>query len=172
MSLLLHSCCAPCTEGSLISLCDQTPTIFWDNPNIHPFTEHKNRLASLKIFTEKNNLPLVENSGYGLRKFLTAIEDFDNRCETCYRLRLQNTAKYAKENGYKKFTSTLFISPYQKHDLLRTICEELARQYNIEFLYRDFRPNFREGQRIARENGYYMQKYCGCIFSEEERYSK
>ena len=85
---------------------------------------------------------------------------------------MEQTAKYAKENGYEAFTSTLFVSPYQKHEELKKVCEELSRKYEIKFLYRDFRVGFREGQAKARELGLYMQKYCGCVFSEEDRYQK
>lgn len=74
--------------------------------------------------------------------------------------------------GYDSFSTTLLISPYQKHEVLIEIAEELAKKYDIKFLYRDFRVGFREGQAKARELGLYMQKYCGCIFSEEDRYSK
>ena len=84
----------------------------------------------------------------------------------------QTGLRYAAEHGYTSFTSTLFVSPYQNHELLRQTAEELGRQYGVPFLYRDFRPGFRDGQRQARELGFYMQKYCGCIFSEEERYIK
>ena len=79
-------------------------------------------------------------------------------------------AKYAKENGYDAFSTTLLISPYQNHELLKKTGEMLSKKYGIEFLYRDFRPGFREGQNKARSLGLYMQKYCGCVFSEEERY--
>ena len=84
----------------------------------------------------------------------------------------QPTLRYAAEHGYTSFTSTLFVSPYQNHELLRQTAEELGRQYGVPFLYRDFRPGFRDGQRQARELGFYMQKYCGCVFSEEDRYEK
>ena len=90
----------------------------------------------------------------------------------CYRIRLEQAAKYAKENGYDAFTTTLLVSPYQDHETLQKVGEEMAEKYDIEFLYRDFRPGFREGQNEARELGLYMQKYCGCVFSEEDRYSK
>ena len=85
---------------------------------------------------------------------------------------LDEIAKYAKEHGYDAFTTTLFVSPYQKHEELKKLCEKLANEYDIEFLYRDFRVGFREGQAKARELGLYMQKYCGCVFSEEDRYAK
>lgn len=95
-----------------------------------------------------------------------------NRCTNyCYRVRLEQTAKYAKENGYDAFSTTLLVSIYQNHDEIKKIGEELANIYGIKFLYRDFRVGFRQGQAKARELGLYMQKYCGCIFSEESRYN-
>ena len=87
-------------------------------------------------------------------------------------MRLFETARQAAEGGFDSFTSSLFISPYQKHELMREVAERAATEYGVQFLYRDFRPGFRAGQQEARELGFYMQKYCGCVFSEEERYQK
>ena len=89
-----------------------------------------------------------------------------------FKKRLTETVRYAAKYGYDAFTTTLLVSPYQKHDELKKVCEELAALSGVEFLYRDFRVGFREGQTKAREQGLYMQKYCGCIFSEEDRYRK
>ena len=111
---------------------------------------------------------------YGLDEFCkNVIGDLQNRCVNyCYRVRMEQTAKYAKENGYDCFTTTLLVSPYQRHEELKAVCEEIAKEYGLEFLYRDFRVGFRDGQAKARELGLYMQKYCGCVFSEEDRYRK
>ena len=87
-------------------------------------------------------------------------------------MRLFGTAKMAAEGGFDSFTSSLFISPYQQHELMREVAERAAAEYGVQFLYRDFRPYFRAGQERARELGMYIQKYCGCVFSEEERYLK
>ena len=87
-------------------------------------------------------------------------------------MRLFETARQAQEGGFDSFTSSLFISPYQQHELMRDVAERAAAEYGVAFLYRDFRPYFRSGQDFAREHGFYMQKYCGCVFSEEERYLK
>lgn len=93
------------------------------------------------------------------------IGNLKTRCiDYCYRVRLEQTAKYAKEHGFDTITTTLFVSPYQKHEELRQIAEEIAKKYELNFLYRDFRVGFREGQAKARELGLYMQKYCGCVF--------
>jgi len=99
-------------------------------------------------------------------------ENIDARCKFCYQSRLEKTVKYAKDNGYEAFTTTLLVSPYQKHELIIKIAEELSQKYEIEFIYYDFREGFRKGQQMARDAGLYMQKYCGCIYSEEERYKK
>ena len=176
MKLLMHTCCAPCSIYCIESLRNEgiEPVSYWFNPNIHPYMEYKARRDTLKQYTKMINVPAIFEENYGLKEFCkNVIDDLDNRCSTyCYRVRLERTAKYAKENGYTAFTTTLLISPYQKHDELVRIAQEMAEKYDIEFLYRDFRPGFREGQDKARELGLYMQKYCGCVFSEEDRYSK
>ena len=87
-------------------------------------------------------------------------------------MRLFETARQAKELGFDSITSSLIISPYQNHELMRETAQRAAAEYGVEFLYRDFRPLFKQGQEKARELGFYMQKYCGCVFSEEERYLK
>lgn len=171
MKLLLHTCCAPCSVYCIDSLRNEgiEPVSYWFNPNIHPYIEYKTRRDTLIEYSKMINLELIINENYGLREFCKeVIDDLDNRCSKhCYRVRIEQTAKYAKENGYDAFTTTLFISPYQNHEQLKKICEEMAEKYDIKFLYRDFRPGFREGQNKARELGLYMQKYCGCVFSEE-----
>ena len=118
-------------------------------------------------------LPLLERDDYGLRPFVRAVaEDIGGRCVKCYEMRLFEAARQAKDGGFDSFTSSLFISPYQNHELMRQVAERAAAEYGVDFLYRDFRPYFRAGQERARELGMYIQKYCGCIFSEEERYRK
>ena len=183
MKLLLHTCCAPCSIQCAEALAEGgiTPDLFWYNPNIHPYTEYRSRLESLRIFAEKETLSLVIDNDYSIRSFIKGVFSFEEssadkngegkcRCAFCYRLRLEKTAALAVEKACDAFSTTLLISPYQNHELIRQIGEELAGKYRIEFLYRDFRPRFRQGRREAREAGYYMQKYCGCIYSEEERY--
>ena len=176
MKLLMHTCCAPCSVYCIESLRNEgiEPVLYWYNPNIHPYTEYKARRDTLKEYAKSVNVQAIFQEEYGLKEFCkNVIGDLKNRCSNyCYRVRLEQTAKYAKENGYDSFTSTLFVSPYQQHDKLKETCEELAAKYDINFVYRDFREGFREGQAKARDLGLYMQKYCGCIFSEEDRYFK
>jgi predicted adenine nucleotide alpha hydrolase (AANH) superfamily ATPase len=149
------------------------PYLFWYNPNIHPYTEYQARRDALVRFAGERGLALIREDEYGLRRFLAGTgPDFEGRCAFCYRLRLEQTALRAIREGCEAFSTTLLISPYQNHQLIREIGEELAARLSIAFLYRDFRPYFQEGRTQAREQAYYMQKYCGCIFSEEERYLK
>ncbi len=176
MKLLMHTCCAPCSVYCIDALRKEEiePSLYWYNPNIHPYTEYSARRDCLKEYAKSINVEAIFEEEYGLDKFCrNVIDDLKNRCKNyCYKVRLEQTVKYAKENGYDAFTTTLFVSPYQNHETLKEICENLAKDYDIEFVYRDFRVGFREGQTKARELGLYMQKYCGCIFSEEDRYSK
>ena len=175
MKLLMHTCCAPCSVYCIDSLREEgiEPTVYWYNPNIHPYTEYKARRDCLKDYTKSINVEAIFEEDYGLDEFCkNVIGDLQNRCVNyCYKVRLEKTVQYAKANGYDAFTSTLFVSIYQKHEELKRICEELSKKYEIKFLYRDFRVGFREGQAKARELGLYMQKYCGCVFSEEMRYN-
>ncbi|WP_461246022.1 epoxyqueuosine reductase QueH [Treponema sp. R6D11] len=180
MKLLLHCCCAPCSVSFVASLrAEKTePHLFWYNPNIHPYTEYSSRSDCLKDFAKSENLALTSIDEYGLREFLKVVYSQadsnsiskPDRCKKCYRMRLEKTASFAKQEGFSAFSSTLLISPYQDHEEIKQVCEETAEKYGVDFLYRDFRPLFREGQTKARTSGFYMQKYCGCLFSEEERY--
>ena len=175
MKLLLHTCCAPCSVYCIDSLRKENiePTVYWFNPNIHPYMEYKARRDCLKEYTKMINVNAIFEENYGLDEFCkNVVNDLNNRCKNyCYYVRLEQTAKYAKENGYTAFSTTLLVSPYQNHDALVEVAKMMAKKYDIEFLYRDFRVGFREGQTKARELGLYMQKYCGCIFSEEMRYN-
>ena len=172
---LLHTCCAPCSVACIQLLRAEgiEPVSYWYNPNIHPYQEYKARRDTLMAYAPSVGVELIVQEDYGLRDFCRAVaEDIHRRCGHCYRLRLEQTARYAAEHGFQSFSSTLFVSPYQDHELLRQTAEEVSVQYGVTFLYRDFRPGFRQGQQEARELGLYMQKYCGCVFSEEDRYAK
>lgn len=175
MKLLLHICCAPCSVACIQSLRAEgiEPTGFWTNPNIHPYTEYVARRDALTAYAGMIGLALAMDDQYGLRPFVRAVAaELDDRCTVCYAARMRATARYAAENGYTHFTSTLFISPYQNHALLEAAAQEAAQTYGVALLYRDFRPLFRQGQAEARTLALYLQKYCGCVFSEEERYAK
>ena len=175
MKILLHTCCAPCSLSCIEPLKseDFELSLFWYNPNIHPYKEYEARRDCLLEYAKQINVEVLVKECYGLRQFVKNVaDDIDNRCVYCYRHRLEETAKFARDNGFDGFTTTLLASLYQDHEAIRLAGEEFAKLYGVEFLYRDFRPNFREGNNKAREKEFYMQKYCGCIFSEEERYQK
>ena len=175
MKTLLHICCAPCANQPIDVLRADGFEVagFWYNPNIHPFTEYRSRRDCLREYAQTIELPLIEKNEYALRPFIREVaDDIAGRCVKCYEMRLFETAKTAAEGGFDSFTSSLFISPYQNHELMKEVAERAGETYGVEFLYRDFREVFKAGQTFAREHGFYMQKYCGCVFSEEERYLK
>ena len=172
---LLHICCAPCSVMCIDTLRAEgiEPVGYWYNPNIHPVTEYRARRNTLVQYAKDIDMELIVRDDYGLREFVRAIyPELESRCGVCYDMRLREAARFALDHGFESFSTTLLISPYQNHELIIETAEKAAKEFGVEFLYRDFRPRFREGQQRAREMGLYMQKYCGCVFSEEERYIK
>ena len=176
MKLLMHACCAPCSVYCIDELRKENiePTIYWYNPNIHPYKEYEARRDCLKQYTQKIGLECIIEDEYGLDEFCKNVaNNLNTRCvDYCYPIRMRKTFEYAKEHGFDAVTTTLLYSIYQKHEFIKKLCEDLSKEFEIEFLYRDFRYGFWEGHEKAKEEGLYMQKYCGCIFSEEDRYVK
>ncbi|MGE5552475.1 MAG: epoxyqueuosine reductase QueH [Betaproteobacteria bacterium] len=173
--LLLHACCAPCTIHPLAVLREEGWDVagYFYNPNIHPYREWQRRRDTLAEYAARENLPVTWVEGYDLNAFLAeALAAGPSRCLSCYRRRLSATARAAREGGFGAFSTTLLVSPYQKHDEVRQIGEEVAQAEGVSFIYRDFRPGFRPAQARAKELGLYRQPYCGCIFSERERYQR
>ncbi|HOC94686.1 MAG TPA: epoxyqueuosine reductase QueH [Candidatus Cloacimonadota bacterium] len=171
--LLLHTCCGPCLIAPYYQLKEEgvEVTAFWYNPNIHPYTEYKLRLEALRDFAAQEPIKLFQRDEYGLREFVANVaKQIDDRCEYCYATRLEATAKLASEQGFDAFSTTLLYSRYQKHERIVEIADAMAEKYQVPFFYRDWRPLWEEGIRLSKESGMYRQKYCGCIFSEEERY--
>lgn len=174
VNVLLHVCCGPCASGTVPALRDEGihPVLYWYNPNIHPFREYELRLASLKEYARQNSLPLVVDGDYGLRPFIRATDGGEpGRCSVCYSMRLEAAARTASEQGFDAFTTTLLVSPMQDRDAILAAGREASAKFNVRFLERDFRDHYRSGVDKARSAGLYVQKYCGCIFSEEERYA-
>ena len=174
MKLLMHACCAPCSVYCIDKLKEEniTPTVFWYNPNIHPYKEYEARRDCLKQYTKSMGVECIVEDEYGLDDFCKNVSNkLDTRCvDYCYPIRIRKTFEYAKENEYDAVTTSLLYSIYQKHDYIKFLCEKYSKEFEIEFLYRDFRTGFWEGHNKAKELGLYMQKYCGCVFSEEDRY--
>lgn len=195
MRLLIHTCCANCAIYPLQRLrtlgIDYTG--IWFNPNIQPFEEYQSRLNSLKRLSEEWRFPVIYNDNHDMKLFLRTILEspealllgehlnidailekapYGKRCQHCYSLRLEETARTAKDSGFDAFSTTLLVSPYQGFDVIVKTGKELAERYNIEFFFEDFRTGYRDGMKVSREMGLYRQKYCGCIFSKIERNSK
>jgi len=173
--ILLHACCGPCAIYTVNRLREagRDVTAFWYNPNIHPFTEHRSRLEAIQTLARAIDLPLIVSEGYDMIDYFRAVVGHEGeRCGDCFRLRLSKTAEVAGEKGFDAFTTTLLISPHQKHELLREVGEKVAREQGVEFYYEDFRPGFRESHRLSRELNLYHQRYCGCVYSEWERFGK
>ena len=172
MKLLLHTCCAPCSVYCIKSLRKEgiEPTLYWYNPNIHPYAEYKARRDCLREYAKVVDVNLLEDDAYGLDEFVCNTYDkISTRCqEYCYLKRLRQAFEFAKSEGFDAISTTLLYSIYQKHDFIKDLMTSLSAEYGIEFVYRDFREGWQEGQDEARRIGLYMQKYCGCVFSEEE----
>lgn len=172
MKLLLHICCAPCATGIVQRLSNEEDlrlTGIYYNPNIHPETENRARLESVLALSRAEGFPVSTEDIVMLDYWKEQLHgDKAKRCGYCYALRIDRVAKTAREQGQDAFTTSLLISPWQDHERIKELCEAAAKKYGVDFYYRDFRPFYREGKNEAFKRGYYMQKYCGCIYSYQE----
>ena len=183
-SLLLHSCCAPCSSYVIEYLSNYFKiTVFYYNPNIYPQDEYTKRVEEEKDFIvrfkTKHKVDFIEGN-YDTDKFYSIAKGFESeseggeRCFRCYELRLRETASVAKDKGYDYFTTTLSISPYKNAQKLNEIGEKFGKEYNIQYLYSDFKKKngYKRSIELSREYNLYRQDYCGCIFSQLERKRK
>lgn len=170
MKLLVHVCCGPCAAYPLRQLLDRGVELqaYFYNPNIHPIEEFKRRKENAQLLCDKYGVKLHTNDDFMQEKWEAFTGAEEQRCKMCYSVRFDEVAKFAKEHGFDAFTTTLLVSPYQKHDLIKELGKFYGDKYGVEFYYEDFRPGFREGQNMARELGLYRQKFCGCIVSFNE----
>lgn len=189
----MHICCANCSIYPLKSLKEDGHTLtgFWFNPNIHPYIEYKHRLDAVKkleaLWNSEDTNPHIRHlekrsqgglkieyiDYYGLKEYLrNVVGNEAKRCEYCYTVRLKETAKRAKDINADAFTTTLLVSPYQKFDMIVEIGRALQDKYSVEFYMDDLRKGFYKGKRIAKTLGLYQQQYCGCVYSEMERYAR
>jgi len=170
--LLLHTCCAPCLSGADKAFSDSGLDItgYFYNPNIHPNDELIRRIDALREYSNKKGFSAVIIDDYGVELFeKEVVNNSGDRCVNCYRLRLDAAAKHAAVNGFDCFSTTLLLSPYQKHDTIKVVGEDVSGKYGIEFYYRDLRPFYNESVRISKGMGLYRQRYCGCYLSREAR---
>lgn len=175
MKVLLHCCCGPCASYSVEALRAAGHAVhgFFYNPNIHPYQEYQRRLESFQKLAQLIDLPVVQIGEYDYQQWLRqSVYREQVRCRFCYQLRLEQTAKIAKHGKFDAFTTSLLISPFQQHAVIRQVGEALAAQYDVPFLYMDFRPGFKRSVELSKQFALYRQQYCGCIYSEVERYSK
>jgi len=138
------------------------------NPNIHPLEEFTKRRENVEIFSRLSGVPVSIMDDFRQEVWEKFTGEELKRCSMCYGMRMEAAAAYAKQKGFDAFTTSLLVSPYQKHELIRELGEKAAEKQGVKFYYRDFRPGFRQGQQHAKEMGLYRQKFCGCIISYNE----
>jgi predicted adenine nucleotide alpha hydrolase (AANH) superfamily ATPase len=144
---------------------------YFYNPNIHPLLEFRRRLKAARVLGEAEKFPIAFDEEYGLRKFLKDVDYSDGgRCRDCYEMRLVRTAEYARANGFDAFTTTLLVSHEQDNELLMVLGRRIAAGRGLEFYGEDLRYAQARGRALAKKRSLYRQQYCGCIFSEYERY--
>lgn len=173
MKVLMHICCSNCSIHPLQRLLLKGIDVkgFWFNPNIHPYTEYTARLASLIKLSNLWNFDVECEDDYALDDFLASVTGRGlERCSVCYAMRLDRTAQAAKKMNFDGFTTSLLASPYQKFDAIIEQGRKAAEKHGIAFFAEDFRSGWKMSQNMSRELNLYRQKYCGCIYSEMERY--
>jgi predicted adenine nucleotide alpha hydrolase (AANH) superfamily ATPase len=173
VKILLHTCCGPCALFPLLQLrlADHQVTGLFYNHNIHPYQEYVRRRDTAIQMAKQEAMPLIMHDDYDLEGFLANVAAApEKRCSYCYAARLTATARAAAEGGFDAFTASLLYSRYQKHDEIKSLGEQLGAEFGVSFYYQDFRTGWQEGIRLSKEGGLYRQQYCGCIYSEKERY--
>jgi len=172
-SLLVHACCAVCLAAVLDP--PRPPgrlAVLFHNPNVQPLLEFRRRAKAVQALADCEHLEMICDLHYDPRAFLRAVPwDRPARCEACYRLRLRETAHVAAEGGFAAFTTTLLASAHQDHEAVRRLGREEAAVRGLAFHYADWRPRAARGHEEARRRSLYRQQYCGCLFSEEERFA-
>lgn len=173
--ILLHTCCAPCSLYPVKILNEKQfdITLLFHNPYIHPYSEYEKRLNAFKEYYEKTDYRTIILNEYDIVHFVreSAFRE-DRRCALCYAKRIETAAKTAKKGKYDAFTTTLLYSKMQNHSLIRQIAENISKEIGIDFFYYDFREGWSYGIEESKRLNIYRQQYCGCIYSEAERYYK
>ncbi len=175
MKLLLHTCCGPCTIYPLETLLQQGMDLmgFYYRHNIHPYQECLKREDTLRQYADAVGLKMIYQQDYQMEKFIQSVVFREKeRCRYCYHARLTATAMVAKKGKFTAFSTTLLYSKFQNHDLIRQTGEAVAKAYGLEFYYQDFRKGWKQGITASKERGMYRQSYCGCIYSEKDRFYK
>jgi len=173
--ILLHICCGPCSIYPVSYLQRKEMEIMglYLNPNIHPLTEYIKRKKALEEVSQKMGFKVIyKDEEYNPKTYFRQISfREENRCFYCYQMRIERTISIAVRGGFDYFSTTLLYSKFQKHQIIKQLCEDLSKN-KIKFFYHDFREGWNFGIEKSKEMGIYRQQYCGCIFSEFERYKK
>ncbi|MGE4556086.1 MAG: epoxyqueuosine reductase QueH [Desulfovibrionaceae bacterium] len=173
--VLVHICCGPCSITTVKTLQDEgfEVTGLFYNPNIHPLQEYLRRREGVAQAAERLRFSVIfKDDEYDPQKYFREIAWREaNRCFHCYSIRLERTLSIAKRGRFDAFTSTLLYSKLQKHDVIRALGGDMAGGGSVAFLYRDFRQGWKEGIETSKAWGMYRQQYCGCLYSECERYA-
>lgn len=172
MKLLMHICCANCCLFPVAALRERGVDVrgYWFNPNIHPEDEYGRRLQAVRELENLWELPVAYEDRYGREDFVQALAGHQGiRCEVCYEMRLSETAREARRMGVDAFTTSLLVSPFQRHELIMAAGRRASRRHGVPFMGEDFRLGWPEGTRLSRELGLYRQNYCGCLESKTER---
>jgi predicted adenine nucleotide alpha hydrolase (AANH) superfamily ATPase len=175
MKILVHLCCGPCSIYPVRVFQEEGAEVmgFFYKNNIHPYTECLRRQEALEKYAAQINLRVIYQEGYDLEGFIQNLVHREaDRCRHCYHDRLRTTALLAKRGKFDFFSSTLLYSKFQKHELVRSIGESIAKSVGIPFFYQNFREGWKEGVDTSKELKMYRQQYCGCIYSEKERFFK
>ena len=175
MKILLHICCGPCAIYPVNLLREQGFEVmgFFYRHNIHPFTECMKREEAVRQYSENAELRVIYQEGYDLEGFIRNMAFRETkRCRICYYERLKAAAHVAKHGKFDYFTSTLLYSKHQSHDLICDIAESVGKQIGVPFYYKDFRDGWKSGIDESKAMGLYRQQYCGCIYSEKDRFYK
>jgi len=173
LKILLHICCAPCSIYPVKTLRGGGLDVmgFFYRHNIHPYTECLKRQETLQSYAAEIDLRVIYQEGYELESFIqNVVYREKDRCQYCYHDRLHTTALLAKRGKFDYFSSTLLYSKFQKHDSIKAIGEAVGKSAGVPFLYEDFREGWKEGIETSKKRKMYRQQYCGCIYSEKERY--
>jgi len=175
--VLLHICCGPCAIYPWQTLQQEgfyVEGLFY-NPNIQPYAEYQNRKSALEQL-QRNHEFKIEYDSYGEREYIRKTDSVkdnkDKRCRACFSMRLDRSCSIASKRGFDYFSSTLLVSPYPDQQVIKEIGAQVSQNTKAKFLFRDFRPGFKEAQAKAKELNIYRQKYCGCLFSLQERGDK
>ncbi len=173
MKILLHICCAPCAIYPVNLLRERDITVmgYFHKSNIHPYSECLKRQQALEEYSADIDLRVIYQDGYDMETFIRNVVFREaERCRYCYHDRLRATALTARHGKFDGFSSTLLYSKFQKHELIREIGESVGRETGVRFYYEDFRPGWKEGIEASKQSGLYRQQYCGCVYSEKERF--